>query len=228
MSGTRYPVLGLAWVAVFGCLVFGRTGAARVLAMLSFLASAVFELWLSQGDAVPPQRLAVLFALYNLHRYIGLAVPVLIAILAPAGMRLPRWWLAAYVLPALALVPAAWVSVEPPFPNWAFVEILYFERVLLIAGMVVGLVVRSLRLLLPLAMFAIYAVGPRLIDDGYSLRGARQIEISLSPNSLWFMLWVDAAQLVLAIICAIVGLVLVSRIPKTRARLSAAGAPPTA
>jgi hypothetical protein len=213
-----YPLVGLAWVAVFGCLVFGRTAAARVLAVLSFLASAGFDLWLR-----PPVD-----ARYDVYTYIMLAVPVLIAILAAAGPPLSRWWLAAYVLPALALAPAAWASVEPPFRAWPYIEIANVEHVLLIAGLVVGLVVRSPRWLLPLAVFAICTAGPQLMYDRSVLRGARQIQISISPNSPWLWLWVDGAQLALAIVCAIVGLVLMSRIPKTHPRLGAAGAPPTA
>jgi len=211
-----WQALSLVWVATFVCLVLGRLVATRVLVLVALahefgLTSLIVAHTLSPSWwGLPPSEHG------NIHQawlYLTAATVFLI----PKDFRLPRGWLAAYVVPAAVIVPVAVASAvesagpdyQPP-PLWMQQLQMLNVGTLLHVGMIVGMVValiRARRWLLPLAVFGGGVAAVQLLGNPYGVDFLYQARQQGIP--LWT--WVTIVQLVLAVVCAAAGFVAVRR-----------------
>jgi hypothetical protein len=193
-------VAGLAWAATFGCLVLGRLGAARVLILVA-VAHDIAPIWLDIHYSTGPTA-SIGFPPPSAAGWAWLTLALLAVFLAPTGLRLSRWWLAGYVIPALVIV----ITVAPPSgetPAWFEVLEVSLGMVLrfgTIIGMIVALV-RAPRWLFPLAVVGAGMAAAEL----YAFRHVREM-----------LLWesIDVIQLALAVACSAVGVVALRRLPR--------------
>lgn len=127
---------GLLWIAAFGCAVFGRVMAARILAPLSVVPiSLPFVVWADRFDP----------------RYLVVAVwPLLCAALTFAIPRTARpsrrLWLGAYLMGSLLLAPASALAFAPR--DWRWLQLIDLGlgwRLALLVAIIVVLATPALR-----------------------------------------------------------------------------------
>jgi hypothetical protein len=204
----------LVWVATFVCLVLGRVVAARVLVLVAMVHEAGFTSWVVGNLGRPSWGLPGA-VLSNMHQaWLGLAVVAVF--LVPKNFRPSRGWLAAYLVPAavLASVAAASVPDDPgAAPSYWLSELEFVNTgTLLNLGMIVGMVValtRARRWLLPLAAFGGGVAAVQLV--GYDYGTDAFYTLHQSGSAIWAC--VDAIQLVLAVVCVVVGVLALRRLP---------------
>jgi hypothetical protein len=207
-----WGVLSLVWVATFVCVVRGRVVAARVLVLVALihqmgLTSLVVAHTVSPGGwGLPPDALST-------ARQAGVCVAAVTVFLIPQDFRPARGWLAAFIVPAVVVIPVSVASAVLYSPDLVHTPPLWLAQLqllnvgtLLHVGMVVGMVValaRAHQWLRPLALFGGgVAAGQRLgFDYGFDpLYDLRQ-----RATALWTS--VTIVQLVVAVACVVAGFV---------------------
>lgn len=201
-----WPVAGLVWVATFACLVLGRLVAARVLVVVA-LAHDLTPAWLDVSYSTGGNS-SIGYGPPTAAQWAWLLCALLAVFLAPTGLRLSRWWLAVCVVPAvvIVLITVAPASTDGRPPTWfevLEVSVGTILRLGTIAGMIVALV-RARRWLFPLAVFGAGTAATEL-----------QVLLHLHDApaaTLWQA--IDVLQLMLAVACAVVGVVSLRRLPR--------------
>jgi hypothetical protein len=225
------PVLNLFWLAAFVCFVLGRLAAARVLAVLGALGGVAM--------AVVPYVIARIEGMYilpfgphDVSRYGWLAVSVGTVLLCSRAMPVSRpLWLGTYVVSSIVLVPMM-LNVFAPFgighqyadltDNVSMVSIVAMVGALTLAAMGWP---PSTRWLLALAVFGGGVAAVRLLTvvpaplPPFGLR--RPADLSQLAGNL------DLVAVGLAIVCAVVALLLLRRLPGSASASSAVADAPS-
>ncbi len=211
-------VFGLLWVAAFGCFVFGRVAAARVLVVLAALSAVAvtvttYILVTSQGASWAP------FSPGDLSRWGWLAVSVAIVFVYRQHAHTSRrFWIGAYLVGSLILDLETLQPFAPLItPYWEWLRLADLTNVASAAtviAMAVALVTvvsgrnRSPHWLLALAAFAGGIGGVRLMTSvARDMRPLGWAGYPVVPAVL------DTALIALALACGVVGLLAVRRMP---------------
>jgi hypothetical protein len=209
------PALGLFWVAAFGCFVLGRLRAARVLVVLGALggiAMAVVPYVIVKGTPVPP------FGPGDVSRYGWLAVSVGTVLLCSRAMPASRrLWLGAYGVGSLVLVPMMLNVFAPLGIGHQYADLTDNVSMVSIVAMVGALTLAAMgwrpstRWLLALAVFGGGVAAVRLLTVGPvqlpPFDRPRYPDLAELAGNL------DVVAVGLAIVCAVVALLLLRRLP---------------
>ena len=206
-----WDALSLVWVATFVCLVLGRAVAARVLVLVALayefgLLALIVWYTIHPSWWVWPGMLLE----HSTINQAWLCLTAAAVFLVPATVRAPRRWLAAYLAPAVVITPIVAASVtgpdEPAWPRWLQLLQLVNVGTLMHVGLIVGMIaalLRARRWLLPLAVVGGGVAGVQLIGHPYG--SDFLYELRQQGSALW--VWINMAQLALAIACAVAGVV---------------------
>ena len=216
----------LLWVAAFVAVVGGRAAATRVLVTLAFIAWVTLTIVNVQRTATTLGVTTPELGDWVLGKVIGSAVlsAIVFAIVTIAALIVPdggvsrtsrarSFWLGGATLLALVLIPVATMADTLPARVTAYVSLAGALHLGLLIAMVTALAVRRQpRALLALAFFAVLFAGRGLLDYvQYILDGRAVGQVYFSPLS--YMQRFDVGLIVLAVICAIVGLIGLRRLP---------------
>lgn len=225
--------LSLVWVGAFVGLVLGRLVLARVLALVGVAHAFGLTALIVATTLKPTWWAGVLPYEGSTMHQAWLCLTVVAVFLVPRDFRPARAWLAAYLVPAAAILPASalltaqsnrWAIDSEPYPEWLRPLSLVSVGPLLHLGLIVGMVVallRARRWLLPLAAFGGAVAVVQLM--GYAYGGG--LGIAWWPEGMAVWTAMNVGQLVLAVACAAVGLVAVLR-ARTAARPESADGRP--
>lgn len=219
----------LLWVAAFVAVVLGRAAATRVLVTLALIT------WITL-TVVNVQRTATILGVttpeldgWVLGKVIGsavlsavvLAIVTMASLIAPDGgmsrtSRARSFWLGGATL--LALLLTSVTTMADTVPAWvtAYVSLSGALHLGLLIAVVTALAVhREPRVLLALAFFAVVFAGRGLLDYvQYIVDGRAVGQVYFSPLS--YMQRFDVGLIVLAVVCAVVGLIGLRRLPRVQ------------
>jgi hypothetical protein len=216
---------GLLWVATFVCLVLGRLVAARVLVLVALAYEFGFVARLANFAIRPSWWSNRVLPSDQGHMHQAWFVLTAVAVfVVPTNFRPSRGWLAAYLVPAAVIVPITVASAPGPLPtplpgelpqpvqpaHWLTQLQLLNVGSLLHVGLLVGMIValaRARRWLFPLAVFSGAVAAVQLV--GYDYGADDYYVIQESHAGAWT--WVNVVQLMLAVVCAVVGFITVRR-----------------
>ncbi len=213
-------LLTLFWVATFGALVLGRVVAAWVLAALAFASHvgvtvATYVIVTGLGSSGPGLGPA------DAIRWGWAVLSVAAALTASApALSARRRWLGAYLAGGLILLAASPRIVVPRYPLWThYANLESLTQVALVVAMAVALATTAWRRS-PQWLLALAAFGGGLGAVHLVRRPAPVSAIEGEPVAAWTGTFftvstsLDLAVLSFAVVCAVIGLAALRRLPR--------------